>query len=122
MRKYVLNPNPSENIVIMVTFIDKVYMQVWFAIKVHHSVQDAAKHVWKMISLPKYLQEDVRLIIDRVIQTNAFDAPPESILLSMITDADANIRELGFQSIVEAREKAKERETNREAEKLKIKN
>lgn len=121
MREYVSNCNPSEHLVIIVTFIIKVYVQVWFQIKVHHSIADAAKHVWKMISLSRYLREDARLIVDRVIQTNAFYAHPESILLSMITDEDADIKYLGYRRIVEAREREKGRELEIQAEKLKTK-
>ena len=54
-----------------------------------------------------------------MIQHNAFYAHPENILLAMITDQRANIRELGYRKIMKARklegDKTGERQVNPEA-------
>jgi len=56
-----------------------------------------------MIELSRYLPEDLRRIVDPVIQRNGFFGHPENILLSMITDQRLHIRELGLRRILKVR-------------------
>ena len=52
------------------------------------------------------MKEDLRRVVDPVIQRNGFFGHPENLLLGMITDARPHIREVGVSRIVKARKKA----------------
>ena len=84
----------------------KVYVPVWFSIKCNPSVSQGAKHLYKLINASRFLEKKHRDIVDKVIQLNAYFAHPENLLLSMIHDNSATIRELGYRRILKAKEKS----------------
>nr|CAH7728928.1 unnamed protein product [Callosobruchus chinensis] len=106
LRLYISCENPSENLVILVNFVIKVYAPMWFSIKMHPSCKDGARHVFETIKLTRYLDDNFRKIIDPVIQRNAYFAHPENILLSMISDDRKHVRELGLRRILKSRSAA----------------
>ncbi|KAK4880966.1 hypothetical protein RN001_004285 [Aquatica leii] len=61
-----------------------------------------AKHLLKSIRLSRYLEKDLRDIVDPVIQRNVFFGHHENIILSMISDERKHIRELGLRRILKA--------------------
>src|ERR1043165_9013414 len=67
------------------------------------SCKHDAKHVCDSIQRSRYLSADLKKVIDAVIQRNAYFAHPENILLSMVTDDNKTIRELGMRHILRAR-------------------
>lgn len=103
LRLYVASDEPSTSLVSLVTYIIKVYVPLWFSIKSKPSCKDGALHLFRMIELSRYLPEDLRRIVDPVIQRNGFFGHPENILLSMITDQRLHIRELGLRRILKVR-------------------
>lgn len=105
LRLYVASDEPSMSLVSLVTYIIKVYVPVWFSIKFKPSCKDGAVHLFHLIELSRYLPEDLRSIVDPVIQRNGFFGHPENILLSMITDNRRHIRELGLRRIMKTRTK-----------------
>lgn len=74
LRLYVATAQPSDTLKIMTEFIMRVYVPVWFSIKSKPSCKDGARHMWMLISKSRYLSEDLKSIIDPVIQRNAFYA------------------------------------------------
>lgn len=104
LRLYVTFEKPDDNLKGLVNFICKVYAPSWFEIKIKHSVKDGARHLYNYIRLTRDLPEDYIKIIDPVIARNAYFAHPENILLSMLTDEDAEIRKLAVQRILESRQ------------------
>jgi hypothetical protein len=56
-----------------------------------------------MIQFSRYLPENLRSIVDNVIERNGFFAHPENILLSMLFDTRRHIRELSLRRILKAR-------------------
>ena len=76
---------------------------MWFRIKSNPSCKDGAKHLWLSVQKSRYLSNELKKVVDLVIQRNAFFAHPENILLSMITDECKTIRELGMRRILRAR-------------------
>ena len=54
------------------------------------------------------MTEEHRTIVEQVRQKNAYFAHPENLLLAMIYDESAIIRELGLRRILKARERAEE--------------
>ena len=103
LRLYVSTCNPSENLKILVTYIIKVYAPVWFAIKSKSSCKFGTIHLWQTILRSRHLSENLKAIVDPVIQRNAYFGHPENILLCMLGDDRKHIRELGMRRILRAR-------------------
>lgn len=107
LRLYIATKEPSNSLSTISEFILKVYAPVWFAIKCKPSCKDGAKHLWMLANKSRYLPDDLKSIVDPVIQRNAFYAHPENLLLSMITDERKGIRELALRRIMKARSSKK---------------
>lgn len=103
LRVYLATSTPTESLVTIVAYIMKVYALVWFSVKCKPSISDGARHLWKMISFSRFLDEKARMVIDPVIRRNAWFSHPENLLLSFITDVHPNIRQLGWRRILKAR-------------------
>lgn len=103
LRLYVSTRSPSTKLRVLTEYIIKVYGPVWFKVKSKHSCKDGAKHLFSIIKLSRYLTDELKAIIDPVIQRNGYFGHPENILLSMITDERREIRELGIRRIIKAR-------------------
>lgn len=103
MRLYIGTENPSHNLVTLANFVGRVYGPMWFSIKCHPSSTDGARHLWKMISLSRYLDSDIKKVIDPVIERNSFYAHPENVLLAMMTDSRKSIRELALRRVMKVR-------------------
>lgn len=56
-----------------------------------------------MINCTRYLSDDIKNIVYPVIERNAYFGHPENLFLSMLTDNDKHIRELGCRRIIKAR-------------------
>ncbi|KAK2578323.1 hypothetical protein KPH14_012624 [Odynerus spinipes] len=100
---YVATTNPSYNLKTLVEYVMKVYAPVWFSIKMQSSFKDGAKHIFKMISFSRYLPENLKSVIDAVIERNSFFAHPENLLVSMLFDTRSHVRELSLKRILKAR-------------------
>uniref|UniRef100_A0A6P7GJ66 Uncharacterized protein LOC114338834 n=1 Tax=Diabrotica virgifera virgifera TaxID=50390 RepID=A0A6P7GJ66_DIAVI len=103
LRLYVATTNPSQNFLLLVEFITKVYAPMWFNIKSRPSIEYGSIHLWQTINKSRHPPEEVKIIIDKVIHTNAYFAHPENILTAMIAGERSHIRELGFRRILKAR-------------------
>lgn len=108
LRLYVSTEQPSENLTDIVTYIMKVYVPMWFAIKSKPLAFEGSKHIYHQICLSRSLNERTRRITDVVLQRNAFFAHPEHILTTMIGDERRHIRELAWRRILKARKESKE--------------
>jgi hypothetical protein len=103
LRLYIGTKNPSTNLQILTNFVMKVYAPSWFAIKMKPSCTEGARHLFKTVCMSRYLPEELKVVIDPVIQRNAYFGHPENILLAMLTDERKHIRELGLRRILKAR-------------------
>lgn len=61
------------------------------------------EHIFQVLKSSRFLPENLLQVIDPVIERNAFFAHPENLILSMIVDERAHIRELGLRRIVMAK-------------------
>ncbi|GBL81333.1 hypothetical protein AVEN_143643-1 [Araneus ventricosus] len=68
LRLYVATEKPSDNLIILATYIMKVYAPVWFHVKTKPSITEGAWHNWRLISFSRYLEPNLRNIVDTVIQ------------------------------------------------------
>ncbi|CAG9826869.1 unnamed protein product [Diabrotica balteata] len=107
LRLYVGTEHPTSRLKDLVQFIIKVYAPMWFFIKLNPSCTQASLHVFKSITLSRYLRDDLKNIIDAVIQRNSYYIHPENLLLCMLTDNRQWVRELALRRIIKARKEKK---------------
>ncbi|ESN92905.1 hypothetical protein HELRODRAFT_165041 [Helobdella robusta] len=106
-RLYIGTANPTENLKELVKFIMKIYAPTWFNIKTKSSCKYGLIHVFNMVKRCLYLCDDLKNIVFKTVQKNAFFAHPENILLAMLQDDAENIRELSLRRILKARKESK---------------
>ena len=105
LRLYVSTSEPSSNLLVLVEYIMKVYVPVWFSIKCHSSAKDGPKHFFQLVSKSRCLPGKYRTVVNKVLQHNSYFAHAENILLAMLHDDSSIIRELSVRRILKAREK-----------------
>ena len=65
--------------------------------------QKEVKHFYELIQRSRYLETEIRKQVDAVIQRNAYFAHEENLLLTMLVDDRASIRQLALRRILAAR-------------------
>ena len=103
LRLYASTSEPSESLILIVDFIVKVYIPSWFTIKKNSSAEFGAPNVFKTIEALRLMSPATKKIVCPVIQRNAFFAHPENLLLAMLCDQRAHVRELAWRRIRAAR-------------------
>lgn len=103
LRSYISTINPSNELVVLTNYIVKVYAPCWFQIKLNSKCTDGAKNLWQLANRSRYLQNDLKNIVDSSIQRNGFFGHPENILLAMLGDSVCSIRQLAVNRIIDAR-------------------
>lgn len=106
LRLYVGTQNPSQNLKDLATFILKVYAPTWFDIKMKSTIANGPIHMFNMIRRSSYLCQNLKDIVYKAIQRNAFFLHPENLLVAMLQDARQDIRELAVSHILNAREQS----------------
>jgi len=76
---------------------------MWFQIKCQSSCKNGAIHLWNTICKTRYITDELKAVVNPVIQRNAYFGHPENILLAMISDERRHIRELAVRRILRAR-------------------
>ena len=71
LRLYIATKNRNDDLITPATYVVQVYTPVWFNTKTNSACSKGARHVWKMIQLSKYLQAELRIVVDAVNQRNA---------------------------------------------------
>lgn len=104
LRLYVSSEIPSDELKILVKFITKTYMPLWFQIKSSSQFTDGPLHIYRAIEASRFLPDHLKQVVDPVIERNAFFAHHENILVAMIFDKRPHIRELGLRRVLKARE------------------
>ncbi|CAI6353446.1 unnamed protein product [Macrosiphum euphorbiae] len=107
MRVYIGTMNPSVELVTLVEFVMKVYVPMWFTIRKEPSCTNGSRHMMKQITLSSYLPTKYKVIVQQVIQQNAYFLHPENVLICMVTDNDPEIRKRGLELVLLSRETAK---------------
>lgn len=106
LRVYIGTPRPTHNLKVLAEFIMKVYAPTWFDIKAKSSVKYGPIHVFSMVKRCLYLSDDLKTIVMKAIQRNAFFAHPENVLLAMLQDSAPHIRELALRRVLKARKES----------------
>lgn len=108
LRLYISMKSPTENLKILAEFILKVYGPMWFYIKMNPFCTSGSKHLWKIIQFSRYLPDNLKQIINPVIERNAYFGSLENILICMLFDGRKYIRKIAVSKIIEARKNKKE--------------
>ena len=80
-------------------YIAKVYIPMWFKIKNKTSITEGGKHFYELILRSRYLEAEIRKQVDAVIQRNACFAHEENLLLTLLVNDRASIRQLALRRI-----------------------
>lgn len=104
MRVYIGTKRPSAVLKNITVVIMKVYVPMWFRIKKDWQCTEGARHVFESIQRAKEVPKAYRDVMHKYIQNNAYFAHPENVLLSMVTDERPQVRRLGIERIIKARQ------------------
>ena len=99
MKKHRLTGKDKANLNKFVQFLMTNYTLMWFRIKQKDSIGEGARHLYSQIELTRLLPKDIQNIARENIARNAYWAHPECLLLSMLTDADENVRVMAVEKI-----------------------
>lgn len=99
---YLATKNPSKELVILVTYICKVYAPVWFRIKCNSKCTDGAKNLWYLAKCSRYLPKNLQNVVDPVICRNGYFSHCENILICMLNDNEST-KQFAINEIIKAR-------------------
>ncbi|KAE8751248.1 hypothetical protein FOCC_FOCC002076, partial [Frankliniella occidentalis] len=95
--------NPSSNLITLASFAMLVYVPQWFDIKRRPSCKEGARPIFKAIGRSRYLPKPYICVGQKVIQTNAFFAHYENVLVAMLFDDRKHVRLHAVSPITKAR-------------------
>lgn len=105
LRLYVSTNKPSENLRTLTIYIIRVYVPMYFNVKYYSSVVHGSALFCKFIQWTRYLEPNLRDVLDGVIQNNSYYAHPENILLTMLFDDRKALRDRAINRILYYRDK-----------------
>lgn len=117
LRLYVTKKNPSKNLRILVEFIIKCYVPMYFNIKYYSSVVYGSALFFKFISWSRFLEPTLRTIVNNTIKNNSYFAHSENILLSMLFDDRKEKRDCAIKKILRYRNEVEDPTELRDYEK-----
>lgn len=105
---YVSERDPSVELYSLAAYIQQVYIPFWLHVKLQPDWNNASKHLFNLLKSSQRVSmmcDNPKLfeITRDVIIQNGFFAHSESIILSMITDVDSEIRRIGYCRILSIR-------------------
>ena len=103
MSEHGLDGELEEMLLTFVTFTVQVYHQMFFLIKVLHNVKHGPRHVLTLLQLVRRQPEVVQDIVLPYVQSGAWFAHSEAIILSLVCSQDRQEREFGVKKILEIR-------------------
>lgn len=100
LRLYIATRDPSSNLKILAKYVMKVYVPMYFNIKYYNSAIYGSALLGKFIQWTQYLPDNLRDIVNPVIQNNSYFAHSENVLLSMLFDDRKEIRRYAIKKIL----------------------
>lgn len=104
LRDYMTHTTPSVDIKILAEYIVEVYAPFWFLVKCHPHFYEGPRHFFKLIEMISHLRNDIKTIIQTVVQDNAYFAHKENVLVAMLVDSDKAIRQKAVNLIMSSRQ------------------
>lgn len=107
---YISQDEPTHDLVVLVTFVQQVYIPMWLRIRIQSSWENGSRHLFCFLEFARKaarMCHDNRLVhvTEKVIVDNGYFAHSENVLLTMLTDSDPEIRQLAYTRILEIRAK-----------------
>ena len=103
MSEHGLDGEVYRKFLLIVKYVTQVYFQVWFDIKVKHSIVAGPYHVLTLLRLVRQQNKEVRDIVIPYIRSGAWFAHPEAVLVSLLASPSLEDREFGVQQILKIR-------------------
>ena len=103
LAKYSRVRKPTIKLQKIIKFIQNLYLPMWFRVKCEPHIQDGSKHFFYMIELSKDLDQEARMVVERVMSGNAHFAHPENIAIALLSDPREELRRKGVLFIMAAR-------------------
>ena len=101
--KHGLEGELEERLKVIVTFTLQVYHQMFFQIKVLHSIDNGPRHVLTQLKLIRQQPQEVQDIVMPYALSGAWFAHSEAILLTLVSSPDIDERKFGVSKILEMR-------------------
>lgn len=117
LRLYMSTNKPSNNLKIIVVYIMKVYVPMYFNVKYYNSVVYGSALLSKFLRWTQYLPQNLRSVINSVVNFNSYYAHSENILLTMLFDDRKAIRDRAIRKILYFRDNLYEPNNLREYKK-----
>ena len=108
LRLYIGTETPSANLCLLVEYLVRHYIPVWFRIRRHSRCTEGPGNLLFCLQLMRNLPQPLPDIICRVVQRNAYWAHPEVLLLAMMADPVEAVRARAVQRIVQCRQQTQE--------------
>lgn len=107
---YARTAEPTKEMRMIVLYIQRVYVPVWFSVKKAKSFLEGPKILFEMIKSVKEIDSGnvISDIVFPVFQRNAFCCLGENILASMLFSDDLEIQEKAISQIISIRSKSSE--------------
>ena len=102
-RKHDLDKTNTKILNILASFCIQFYFKMYFDIKVKHLLTDAPRHIVTSLRILKTLPTQVRKVISPHIQSGAWHAHSENVLLSLLVSHDRIEREFAVDKILKVR-------------------
>ena len=99
-RKHGLLDRDKRILRVLVMFFIQFYFKLYFLIKVKHSIVEAPRHILTSLTLLRTQPKQVVKIISPYIQSGAWFAHPENLLLSLLASSSKEEREFGVNKIL----------------------
>lgn len=102
---YASTLKPSKTLQDLTSYIVNVYAPTWFQIKKNELAIDGPKNLFFLIERSNRIEDiEVKSIVQKCIQRNAFFAHSENLLLAQLSSNDPLVRLNGVNRIIEIRE------------------
>lgn len=103
LRVYVSTEAPSRNLQLLVKYITKVYVPIWFDIKSQHWWYYGAKHLFNILHRSKKHVPELFNTVKKYVLFNSYYFHPENVLIAMISEGEKSVRRGAYAKIIECR-------------------
>ena len=103
MSDHGLSGEVYRRFIFIVKYVSQVYFQVWFDVKVKHSIVDGPHHIITLLRLVRQQRKEFRELVTPYIQSGAWFAHPEAVLVSLLASPVAANRKFAVDQILKVR-------------------
>ena len=101
---YACTAEPSQNLIILTSYIVNIYAPMWFTVKYHELAIHGPENLFFLISKSEAIENQrAKNIVQQCIQRNAFFAHPENILLAQLASELKSDRVDAVKTIIDSR-------------------